>query len=869
MRTADQILLERWANDRNAEAFYELVTRYGGAVYGTCLRILGNATQAEDAVQECFQALADAGARPGGYLGAWLHRVATNVALRQMRAETRRTRREQALAAQAETTVPVEWDDIYQYVDEEIAKLPQKYREPIVGHFLCGKTQQEIAGEMGVSRQTVSHRIEQGIAEVRQALLKRGVTVAGTALTLLLTANMAHAMPGNLAAKIGKLAMAWPSVQGAGTALGSTLLVKIALSATVVAVAAGAFVYPRITGSTLPAKSGAIRIAVSREPASRNAELPPPPAAEVQSAAQPAPKEEKKEQQQATAAPAVTRADIEREMTQKVSMEFKQINLDEILGFVSESWGINIVLDDSVIAKVPTGAGKADPFAAYVTDGKVSEFHTGGDEGSLASVLDQLLPPLNLTYSVEPGFVFVSSPELIAAMPKAAPEDLKRYDMQSVLDQPTKLAFDHVSMDDVLEFVAASSKEGTNFQVDARAVPSPKSDPSAAVSWKPGKGTVTCGRVPYINLKEIQLRDALRAILLPLDLDYSVEEGFVFVSSRQKIRNCIFASAPRASLLGNASCSMIFENAYLDTILAFLANNEDSKTSGILVDEVAVGSCDAQGKGGSVWDGVVVRMSLKNVSRTMALNALLRPRGLDFTEKDGAIYVTTPSRAQSETIDQSRFRSLRECGQAPKAQEDAVAASVREPVALNDIQGAPSGPRASLQVSGVTRWFKEGDAFEEYRVLSILPEEGVCVILNEKMQQQTRLSLSARTPEVDFSLAQASYSCEQFDAAYEQFSRYVELHSESANASDAQFWKAKCLVQLGKYESAAAEFEAFRQAFRESERMPYALREEASCRARLNQAEQATTLLHQIVDAYPDAPVAEQARRDLKKMQDK
>ena len=54
----DLILLKQYAGSRDAEAFAELARRYAGLVYGTCLRIVGNAFDAEDVAQECFLELA-------------------------------------------------------------------------------------------------------------------------------------------------------------------------------------------------------------------------------------------------------------------------------------------------------------------------------------------------------------------------------------------------------------------------------------------------------------------------------------------------------------------------------------------------------------------------------------------------------------------------------------------------------------------------------------------------------------------------------------------------------------------------------------------------------------------------------------------
>ena len=54
----DGTLLQRYASDHDADAFAELVRRYAGMVYATCMRVTGNAHDAEDVAQECFLTLA-------------------------------------------------------------------------------------------------------------------------------------------------------------------------------------------------------------------------------------------------------------------------------------------------------------------------------------------------------------------------------------------------------------------------------------------------------------------------------------------------------------------------------------------------------------------------------------------------------------------------------------------------------------------------------------------------------------------------------------------------------------------------------------------------------------------------------------------
>ena len=54
MSRSDSVLIERWSQFQDAEAFAELVRRHASMVHGTCLRILGNGADAEEVAQDCF-----------------------------------------------------------------------------------------------------------------------------------------------------------------------------------------------------------------------------------------------------------------------------------------------------------------------------------------------------------------------------------------------------------------------------------------------------------------------------------------------------------------------------------------------------------------------------------------------------------------------------------------------------------------------------------------------------------------------------------------------------------------------------------------------------------------------------------------------
>src|SRR5688572_21206226 len=96
--TPDALLLDHWRTRRDADAFAELVARYGPLVYSACLRVLRSSPAAEDAAQDCFLELLQSRARVHSLPG-FLHTTATRRAVDRLRAERSRADREARFAA--------------------------------------------------------------------------------------------------------------------------------------------------------------------------------------------------------------------------------------------------------------------------------------------------------------------------------------------------------------------------------------------------------------------------------------------------------------------------------------------------------------------------------------------------------------------------------------------------------------------------------------------------------------------------------------------------------------------------------------------------------------------------------------------------
>ena len=208
MHTADDQLLKLWIHHRDAEAFSELVSRHAAMVYSICRRIARSKADAEDVAQECFLKLSRVRVGPKSSFTAWLHTMATRLAIDHLRREGRRRRLEQRFAAESTGTQSSEWRDIEPYVDEAIESLPSPLRDVIVAHFIERQTHAKIAETLGITRQAVSSRVRKGIEQVRETLRRRGLLQIGVgSLSTFLSSRMLEASPDKLLASLGKLAV--------------------------------------------------------------------------------------------------------------------------------------------------------------------------------------------------------------------------------------------------------------------------------------------------------------------------------------------------------------------------------------------------------------------------------------------------------------------------------------------------------------------------------------------------------------------------------------------------------------------------------------------------------------------------------------
>jgi RNA polymerase sigma factor (sigma-70 family) len=163
-------------------AFTAIVRRHGPMVLGVCRRVVGDPHLAEDAFQATFLVLARRAAvvRPRHLVGHWLYGVAYRTALKARTSAMRLKAKEKQVDAMPHRPVSPDevWADLQPVLDAELARLPDKYRIPIVLCDLNGRPQRDVAHELRLPPATLANRL----AAARRLLAKR-LTVRGVALS--------------------------------------------------------------------------------------------------------------------------------------------------------------------------------------------------------------------------------------------------------------------------------------------------------------------------------------------------------------------------------------------------------------------------------------------------------------------------------------------------------------------------------------------------------------------------------------------------------------------------------------------------------------------------------------------------------------
>jgi RNA polymerase sigma factor (sigma-70 family) len=238
----DRELLHRFTSEHDQAAFTCLMRRHGSMVLDVCRNTSGNDADAEDAFQATFLILAQKAKsiRNRASVGSWLYGVAYRTALKVQLEYARRQKREIRVQRSKgnETTEEIPWPAVQQLIHAELSGLAECYRAPLVLCYLQGRTQDEAAIHLGVSKATLKKRLERGRTLLRLRLVRRGLGPAAlVAVAAWPAATFAARLPPVLASTTVKAATAIVVGQTtAGLVSGQvTLLMRNGLKAMLVA----------------------------------------------------------------------------------------------------------------------------------------------------------------------------------------------------------------------------------------------------------------------------------------------------------------------------------------------------------------------------------------------------------------------------------------------------------------------------------------------------------------------------------------------------------------------------------------------------------------------------------------------------------
>ncbi len=264
---SDGDLLQSYLRNQAEEPFRLLVQRHGGMVLGVCRHRLGDPHAVEDAFQATFLLLARRASsihRPES-VAAWLHRTAIRVCAKARRAEMRRRLREAPLSTcgtrEESYSTAGSTSDVLIALEEEVERLPERYRTPLLLCYWQGMTQAEAARCLGCSEGSVKARLERGRKQLAKRLTQRGLAprailvapLAGAKVPpALLTRTMALTPQG--AAIPTEVAML---VTGVRASVGTTTRYVVGALVTAVAFALGGVATREVQQAEVPAQPAA------------------------------------------------------------------------------------------------------------------------------------------------------------------------------------------------------------------------------------------------------------------------------------------------------------------------------------------------------------------------------------------------------------------------------------------------------------------------------------------------------------------------------------------------------------------------------------------------------------------------------------
>jgi RNA polymerase sigma factor (sigma-70 family) len=199
---SDGQLLDRYVETREEAAFEILVRRHGPMVWGVCRRIVGHTDDAEDAFQATFLVLVRKAASvvPRDAVGNWLYGVACHTALKARAVSVKlRAKEKQVMVMPEPAAVQADhWEELQPLLDQELSRLPDKFRLPLVLCDLEGRSRKDVAAQLRIPEGTLSSRLATARKMLAKRLLGHGFSISGGMLAAVLAQNASACVPAPL-----------------------------------------------------------------------------------------------------------------------------------------------------------------------------------------------------------------------------------------------------------------------------------------------------------------------------------------------------------------------------------------------------------------------------------------------------------------------------------------------------------------------------------------------------------------------------------------------------------------------------------------------------------------------------------------------
>ena len=285
-----------------------------------------------------------------------------------------------------------------------------------------------------------------------------------------------------------------------------------------------------------------------------------------------------------------------------VSLEFDEPqHLAKIMEGLHEMFGLNIAIDWRVVEAPPApaaageaqaapedGARRRSPLPGHAVrqwvprkvPGMVQSFKLVNMP--LGAALAGLLRSMGLDYSVESDFIWISTSGYINNEPFGAPEinvpEGKRPELFKALRSPMSLVVDEpLHLSKIVTNLAETY--GINVVVDARVV----EEAGPAAAQVSASGYMVDGILPAIWLSDTPMQEALKPLLRGLGLAYSVEDGFIWISTPELIEEESFGAPGPAGPAAEAAADPSAPDLGKDQVLIQVFEQGYARISGLMV----------------------------------------------------------------------------------------------------------------------------------------------------------------------------------------------------------------------------------------------------------------------------------------------